>query len=108
MKNKIIKIKPTHLFFISVAFLFCGIFCGFLLGSVSERISCNKDIEFISSLKFHINETARWEYYSQFDNKNNITELWNNCCYPKECEGLYNNSGCNPNCVYPIMCYTIK
>ena len=30
------------------------------------------------------------------------------CCYPKECEGLYNNSNCDNSCEYPVYCFTLK
>lgn len=27
------------------------------------------------------------------------------CCYPIECEGIYNNTDCDNSCIYPVYCY---
>jgi len=29
------------------------------------------------------------------------------CCYPAECEGLYNKTDCDRSCIYPVYCFKL-
>lgn len=58
-------------------------------------------------------------YYKPPTIYNSSTTVWNNtnntnssinkhCCYPKECEELYNNTNCDKSCIYLVKCFRLN
>lgn len=72
-----------------------------------EFIDCRADLyqaqeEYANSLFDKVSITVSVEKIIEAKTESNG---WiSNCCYPKECEGLYDNTGCNPQCQYLVYC----
>lgn len=50
------------------------------------------------------NHTTITQLPTNYSHPNQIKTSYTHYCYPKECEGLYNNSGCDPSCQYLVYC----
>jgi hypothetical protein len=77
----------------------------------------NSPIIVRNNLSFNnTNNVTHITEYALLHNDKNITAVirpqnkpvGHNCCYPKECQVLYNNTpNCDSSCEYPIECFTL-
>lgn len=72
---------------------------GFITVSNDTTFKPYTDEGFVPTKGYDFNDTRFYNI-----TKDNGRGLIGNCCYPRECEEIFNNTGCNHNCIYPVQC----